>query len=66
MPRNLNCCIGTGNSGNKSSRIQKPALTIDAASISWGKWNNRVDENFVVVTQQDDGLVRVATSEYFA
>ena len=55
-----------GNFGTNSSRIQKPALTIDAASISWGKWNNRVDENFVVVTQQDDGLVRVATSEYFA
>ncbi len=56
---------GNGN-GNGKNAISSPAKTIESANINWGKWDNPVDSNWVVVQQVEDKLVRVSSSNYFA
>ncbi|MFT4817356.1 MAG: hypothetical protein ACI9IQ_002871, partial [Cyclobacteriaceae bacterium] len=57
---------GNGNSGGNGQTLLKPELTVDIQGVSWGRWDNSVDDNFVVISQVDDNLVLVATSDYLA
>ena len=49
-----------------TSSLSLPEPSTDAHNIAWGKWNNSIDNNWVVVQQLDDELVQISTSNYFA
>ena len=47
-------------------RLSLPGQSIDEFGIAWGRWNNNVDENWLIVAYIDDQLVRITTSNYLA
>ncbi len=49
-----------------SRRLSLPDLSIDTYDVAWGKWNNPVDENFVVVARIADTLTVVGAGDYLA
>ncbi|NQV68471.1 MAG: FecR domain-containing protein [Pseudohongiella sp.] len=51
----------------KNSRsLSLPDLSIDTYDVTWGKWNNPVDENFVVMARIADTLTVVGAGDYLA
>ena len=46
--------------------LELPPLTTDEYSIAWGKWDNPVDENWVVVANDSAGQVQIQTGDHLA
>lgn len=57
---------GNGNDNGNSNGFSLPEPSAEAYDIAWGKWNNPIDNNWVVVQQLEDELVQISTSNYFA
>lgn len=43
-----------------------PPTSVDNFGITWGKWDKALAENWLVVAQIEDDLVRLSTGDYFA
>ncbi|MCH7817133.1 MAG: hypothetical protein IIC60_11245, partial [Proteobacteria bacterium] len=76
-PDNSNAGGGNSANSNRNSnsdddedvndlRLSLPGQSIDEFGIAWGRWNNNVDENWLIVAYIDDQLVRITTSNYLA
>ena len=52
--------------GTTTTLLSLPAPSIESYSVDWGAWDNPISENWVVVSQVDETLVRLSTDEYFA
>ena len=46
--------------------LSLPEATIESYNISWGKWDNPLEENWVVVTPQANGQIELRTSNHLA
>jgi len=57
---------GNGDSGEETQGLSIPENVVDTQIINWGRWNNSIDDNFVIVSQIEDDLVRIATRDYLA
>lgn len=48
------------------SAVELPPSTTEEYSIAWGKWDNPIEQNWVVVEPQPNGQVDIQTSEHLA
>ncbi len=46
--------------------LETPASSLSEHDIQWGKWNQPLDNNWLVVQEISDKLTRIDTGEYFA
>jgi hypothetical protein len=46
--------------------LEAPASSLSEHDIQWGKWNQPLDSNWLVVQEISDQLTRIDTGEYFA
>ena len=59
--------IGVSVVGSVSGLVMAESdTTVESYAINWGSWDNPVDQNWVVVQQVNDELVRISTDNYFA
>ncbi len=59
--------IGVSVVGSVSGLVMaESGTTVESYAINWGSWDNPVDQNWVVVQQVNDELVRISTDNYFA
>ena len=68
---NGNTDPGNSNSGNGNSQTVTQTASIqlstaDKLHIAWGKWDNPVAENWVLVNRSDGDLTRISTSQHMA
>jgi hypothetical protein len=64
-----NALFGTvllGPGTDTSGQLTLPTQTADEYSIAWGKWDNPIDQNWVVVTPESNGQVEILTGEHLA
>ena len=63
---NSNSGSSNSNGNGNSSGLTFPESSAETFDIAWGSWDSPADQNWVVVRQVDDKLVRITTSEFFA
>ena len=49
-----------------STSLSIPTPSIDVYDVSWGKWNNPVDDNFVIVTKVENEITLIGAGDYLA
>jgi len=57
---------GNGNGNANSGSLTRPAQTIQSRGVSWGQWDQPLDNNWLAVEQIDGELVRISTNQFFA
>ena len=58
--------VALNGEGSAAAEVSLPDSTVDAQNITWGSWNNPIEENWVVVTAETNGEVELQTSNYLA
>ena len=64
MDRFVNGAILFGST--TSGLLSLPESTIDSYNVTWGAWDNPVEQNWVVVEQNNPDLTTVGTQDYLA
>ncbi|MFT7294447.1 MAG: hypothetical protein ACI87Q_002304, partial [Pseudohongiellaceae bacterium] len=67
---NDNSNNGNGNNGNgnddETDSLSKPDNSLARHDITWGRWNNAVSSNWVVIDSIGDNKIRLTAGEYAA
>jgi hypothetical protein len=52
--------------GTVSSTLSVADKTVDSLNVNWGQWDSSLDQNWIVVQELENELVRISSSNYFA